>query len=66
MSLLYSHKRTEFGKPNEYRGPMCASEKSQWCGEPCFAGAAISIGAILPQIPIIHRPVFYIKLSSIL
>jgi hypothetical protein len=30
---------------------MCASEKSQWCGEPCFAGAAISISGILPQIP---------------
>jgi hypothetical protein len=30
---------------------MCASEKSQWGGEPYFAGAAISISAILPQIP---------------
>jgi hypothetical protein len=30
---------------------MYASEKSQWCGEPYFVGAAISISAILPQIP---------------
>jgi hypothetical protein len=30
---------------------MCASEKSQWCGEPYFAGAAISISGILQQIP---------------
>jgi hypothetical protein len=48
---LYSHKRTEFGKPHAYRGPMCASEKSRWCGEPYFAGAAIAISGILPQIP---------------
>jgi hypothetical protein len=43
MILLRNHKRTGFGKPHAYRGPMCSSEKSQWCGEPCFAGAAISI-----------------------
>jgi hypothetical protein len=30
---------------------MCASEKSQWCGEPYFAGAATSTSGILPQIP---------------
>jgi hypothetical protein len=51
MILLCDHKRTEFGKPHAYREPMCASENCQWCGEPYFAGAAISIGEILPQIP---------------
>jgi hypothetical protein len=51
MIVLCNHKRTEFGKPHAYRGPMCASERSQWCGEPYFADAAISISVILPQIP---------------
>jgi hypothetical protein len=51
MILLCNHRRTEFGKPHACRGPVCASEKSQWCGEPYFAGAAISISGILPQIP---------------
>jgi hypothetical protein len=37
--------------PYSYRGPMCVSENCQWCGEPYFAGAAISIGEILSQIP---------------
>jgi hypothetical protein len=26
-------------------------ENYQWCGEPCFAGAAISIDGYLPQNP---------------
>jgi hypothetical protein len=26
-------------------------ENYQWCGESCFAGAAISIDGYLPQIP---------------
>jgi hypothetical protein len=30
---------------------MCISENCQWCGEPYFAVSAISIGDILPQIP---------------
>jgi hypothetical protein len=32
-------------------GPMCASGNFQWCGEPYFAGAAISIDRFPPQIP---------------
>jgi hypothetical protein len=42
---------------------MCASEKSQWCGELYFAGAAISISGILPQIP--RREAVYFLLHSI-
>jgi hypothetical protein len=41
----------EPGKPHAYREPMCALENFQWCGEPYFAGAAISIGDILAEIP---------------
>jgi hypothetical protein len=41
MILLCNHKRKEFGKPHAYREPMCSSENCQWCGEPCFAGAAV-------------------------
>jgi hypothetical protein len=51
MILLCNHKRMEFGNSHAYREPMCASEKCQWCGEPYFAGAAILLSAILPQIP---------------
>jgi hypothetical protein len=53
MILLRNHKRTEFEKPHAYREPMCASENCQWCGEPYFIGAVISVsvGDILPQIP---------------
>jgi hypothetical protein len=51
MILLCNHKPMEFGKPHAYRGPMCASENCRWCGEPYFAGAAMSISGILPQIP---------------
>jgi hypothetical protein len=50
MILLCNHKCTEFGKPHAYREPMCTSENCQWCGEPYFAGAAISIDEILPQL----------------
>jgi hypothetical protein len=49
--LLCNDKHTEFGKPHAYREPMYASENCQWCGEPYFAVSAISIGDILPQIP---------------
>jgi hypothetical protein len=31
--------------------PMCVLENCQWCGEPYFAVFAISVGDILPQIP---------------
>jgi hypothetical protein len=51
MILLCNHKGMEFGKLHAYLGPMCASENCQWRGEPYFAGAAISISGILPQIP---------------
>jgi hypothetical protein len=51
MYLLCNHKRTEFGKPHAYRGPMCASENYLWCGEPYFAGAAISVSEILHKFP---------------
>jgi hypothetical protein len=33
MILLSNHKRTEFGKPRENRGPVCASGDCQLCGE---------------------------------
>jgi hypothetical protein len=51
ITLLCSHKRTEFGKPHAYRGPVCASGNCQWCGEPYFVGAVISVDRFLPQIP---------------
>jgi hypothetical protein len=50
MILLCNCKGTEFGKPHAYREPLCASEICHWCGEPYFAGAAISIGGFLPRI----------------
>jgi hypothetical protein len=37
--------------PCANRGPLCALENCQWCGEPCFAGAAISLDECLPRIP---------------
>jgi hypothetical protein len=37
--------------PHAYRRPMCTSQDCQWCGEPYFAGAAISIDGFLQQIP---------------
>jgi hypothetical protein len=49
--LLCNHKRTEFGKLHAYCEQMCALENCQWCGEPCFALAAISTDGFLPQIP---------------
>jgi hypothetical protein len=49
MILLCNHKRTKFEKPYAYREPMCASENCQWCEEPYFAVAEISIRDILPQ-----------------
>jgi hypothetical protein len=51
MILLCNLKRSEFGKPHAYGEPMCTSENCQWWEEPYVAGAAISIGEILPQIP---------------
>jgi hypothetical protein len=50
MILLRIHKGTEFGKPHAYRKPMCTSENCPCCGESYFAGAAIQVGEILPQI----------------
>jgi hypothetical protein len=51
MILLCNHKRAEYGSPlHAYREPMCASEYCQWCGEPNFAGATISLDRVLPQI----------------
>jgi hypothetical protein len=32
-------------------GLVCALENFQWCGEPCFAGAAISLDGICRKIP---------------
>jgi hypothetical protein len=51
MILLCNHKRMAYEKINAYPEPMCVSENWQWCGEPYFAVSAISIGDILPQIP---------------
>jgi hypothetical protein len=51
MILLCNHKRMVHEKPYAYLEPMCASENCQWCGEPHFAVSAISIGDLLPQIP---------------
>jgi hypothetical protein len=42
MILVCNHERTEFGKPHAYRGPECAPEDRQWCGEPYFEVSAIS------------------------
>jgi hypothetical protein len=52
MILLCNHKRMVYEKPYAYLEPMSALENFQWCGEPYFAVSAISIGDILPQIPI--------------
>jgi hypothetical protein len=41
----------EFGKLHAYSELMCPLENCQWCGEPRFAGAAISIDVLMPQIP---------------
>jgi hypothetical protein len=41
--------------PYAIRGPVCALEICQWCGEPCFAGAAISLDGYLPQNPRLGR-----------
>jgi hypothetical protein len=38
----------EFGQPSANRGPVCALDNCQWCGVPCFAGAAISLDGYLP------------------
>jgi hypothetical protein len=48
MILLSNHKHIEFGKPHVYHELVCTLENCQWCGEPCFAGSAISIGGFLP------------------
>jgi hypothetical protein len=40
-ALLYNRIHTGGWKPRENRGPVCTLENFQWCGEPCFAGAAI-------------------------
>jgi hypothetical protein len=40
ITLLCSHKRTEFGKPLAYRGPVYASGDCQWCGEAHFVDLA--------------------------
>jgi hypothetical protein len=37
--------------PYAIRGLVCALENCQWCGEPCFTGAAISLDGYLPQNP---------------
>jgi hypothetical protein len=50
MLLLCNRNITEFGKADAYRGPMFAPGNYQWCGEPYFAGVAISIDGLLPQI----------------
>jgi hypothetical protein len=43
--------RTEVWKSRANREPVCVLENCQWCGEPCFAGAAISLDDYLLQIP---------------
>jgi hypothetical protein len=41
------------------RGPVGALENCQWCGEPCFAGAAISLDGYLPQNPTSSKGFFF-------
>jgi hypothetical protein len=48
--LLCNHKCIEFGKPHAYLKSVHALENSQWCREPWFAGTAISVDELLPQI----------------
>jgi hypothetical protein len=50
ITLLYSRKRTEFGKPHAYRGLVCTSRDCQWYGEPYFVGAAILINKFLSNL----------------
>jgi hypothetical protein len=49
--LLYNHIRTEVWKTCVNCEMVCALDNCQWCGETCFAGAAISVDEYLPQIP---------------
>jgi hypothetical protein len=49
--LLCDRIHAERWKQCENRGPVRISENSQWCGEPCFTGAAILRGRCLPLIP---------------
>jgi hypothetical protein len=49
--LLHNCIHTEGWKPCANRGPVCTLENYQWCGEPCFAGAAILRGKCPSVIP---------------
>jgi hypothetical protein len=49
--LLHNHICTEVWKPCASCEPVCALVNFQWCGEPCFTGAAISVDSCLPQTP---------------
>jgi hypothetical protein len=49
--LLFNGTRMEFEKPYASHESGCSLEICQWCGEPCFAGAAISIDVYQPQFP---------------
>jgi hypothetical protein len=40
----------EFQRIYEYYESVCSLEICQWCGEPCFAGAEVSLGVYLLQI----------------
>jgi hypothetical protein len=51
MILLCIHERMAYENIYAYLEPMCVSENCQWCGELYFAVSAITIGDILPQIP---------------
>jgi hypothetical protein len=49
--MLYNRIHTESWKPCANCEPLCPLENFQWCGEPCFVGAAILRGRCLSQIP---------------
>jgi hypothetical protein len=49
--FLYNRKHTEGWKPFANRGSVSNLDNLQWCWEPCFIGAAMSVDMCLPQIP---------------
>jgi hypothetical protein len=49
--LLYNRIHMEGWKPCANHGLVCTLENFQWCGEPCFIGAAIARARCLLLIP---------------
>jgi hypothetical protein len=50
-NFLYNHTHMEVWEPCAKHELTWTLENCQWCGEPRFAGAAISVDGYLPQTP---------------